>query len=78
MNVQSEEILHRRGLYRFCGMRLKFKWVRDFKINTGRREAGFYSIAESGIDKNTMAIFGKVHSKNKLVKMTNLNWLQPI
>ena len=44
-----------RGLYRFCGMRLKFKWDSGFYEPKYWREAGFYFIAGSGINKNTMA-----------------------
>jgi hypothetical protein len=46
-----------RGLYRFCGMSgyVYSSGIRDFKRNIGR-EAGFFSIAGSGIDTNTMAI----------------------
>jgi hypothetical protein len=49
-----------RGLYRFCGMRLKFKWViRDFKRNiVGKRD--FIPSWEVVLIKIPMAICGEV------------------
>jgi hypothetical protein len=40
-------------------VQLNWSGIRDFKRNIGR-EAGFYSIAGIGINKNTMAICGEV------------------